>query len=79
MIDNSAAEQKKQNDLIDLVNGVLNENNPFNDQVKIEDKYIEDNLLGDTNSKNIKQVSNGVIKEISFDDNIEIPSEVAVD
>ena len=54
MIDNSAAEQKKQNDLIDLVNGVLNENNSFNDQVKIEDKYIEDNLLGDTNSKNIK-------------------------
>ena len=38
-------------------------------------------MFDDTHSKNIKRVSNGVMEEINFDDNIEIPSddEVAVD
>ena len=38
-------------------------------------------MLDDTNAKDIKKVSDGVIKEINFGDNIEIPSdaEVAVD
>ena len=73
--------KKNQNDLIDLVDDVLDENNPFNDLIKTEDIYIEDNLFDDTNSKDIKKVSDGVIKEINFDDNIEIPSDdkVAID
>ena len=43
--------------------------------------YIEDDLSDDTDSKDIKNVSDGVIKEINFGNNIEIPSddEVAVD
>ena len=36
VIDNAATEQKKQNDLKDLVDDVLNENNPFNDKMKTE-------------------------------------------
>ena len=73
--------KKNQNDLIDLVDDVLDENNPFNDLIKTEDTYIEDNLFDDTNSKDIKKVSDGVIKEINFNDNIEIPSDdkVAID
>ena len=35
-IDNAATEQKKQNDLKDLVDDVLDENNPFNDKIKTE-------------------------------------------
>ena len=48
--------KKTQNDLIDLVDNVLDENNPFNNKIKTEDIYIEDNLFDDTNSKDIKKV-----------------------
>ena len=42
--------------------------------------YLEQ-LVWNTRSKNVKRVSNGVMEEINFDDNIEILSddEVAVD
>ena len=33
-IDNAVTEQKKQNDLIDLVDDVLDENNRYNDKIK---------------------------------------------
>ena len=33
-IDSAATEQKKQNDLIDLVDDVLDENNRYNDKIK---------------------------------------------
>ena len=71
--------QKK--DLLDLIDDVLDENNPFNNKVKTEDIYIEDNLFDDTDSKDIKKVSDGAIKKINFGDNIETPSddEVALD
>ena len=73
--------KKTQNDLINLVYDVLDENNPFNDLIKTEDIYIKDNLFDDTDSKDMKKVSDSVIKEINFDDNIEIPSDdkMAVD
>ena len=73
--------KKNQNDLINLVYDVLDENNPFNDLIKTEDIYIKDNLFDDTDSKDIKKFSDSVIKEINFDDNIEIPSDdkMAVD
>ena len=60
---------------------MLDENNLFNDQIKTESIYIEVNLFDDTDSKNIKKVSDGVIKKINFDNNIEIPSddEMAID
>ena len=34
----------KKNDLIDLVDDMLDGNNPFNDQINSENIYIEDNL-----------------------------------
>ena len=33
-IDNAGTKQKKQNDLIDLVDDVLDENNRYNDKIK---------------------------------------------
>ena len=48
-IDNAVTEQKKQNDPKDLVDDVLDENNPFNNKINTENIYIEDNLFNDTN------------------------------
>ena len=47
-IDNAVTEQKKQNDPKDLVDDVLDENNPFNNKINTENIYIEDNLFNDT-------------------------------
>ena len=58
--------KKTQNDLIDLVDNVLDENNPFNNKIKTEDIYIEENLFDDTDSKDIKKVSDGAIKKNEF-------------
>ena len=54
-IDNAVTEQEKQNDLKDLVDDVLDENNPFNNKINTEDIYINDNLFNDTDSKGIKK------------------------
>ena len=51
---------------------MLDENNLFNDQIKTEDRYIDDNLFDDTDSKDKNKVSDGVINEINFGGNIEI-------
>ena len=57
VIGNAATEQKKKkkNDLIDLVDDMLHENNPFNDQINTKGKYIKVNLFDDTDSKDIKK------------------------
>ena len=34
---------------------MLDENNPFSDQIKTEGIYIKDKLFDDTNSKDIKK------------------------
>ena len=52
--DHAATEpKKKQNELIDLVDDALDENNPFNNKIKREDIYTEDNLFDDTDSNDI--------------------------
>ena len=38
-------------DFIDLVDDVLDENNPFNNKIKTKDIYTEDNLFDDTHSQ----------------------------
>ena len=64
--------KKIQDGLLNLVDDVLDENNLFNDQIKTEDRYIDDNLFDDTDSKDKNKVSDGVINEINFGGNIEI-------
>ena len=67
VIENAATEQKrKQNDLIDLVDDVLHENNPFNNKIKTEYIYTEENLFDDTDSKDIKIVFGDVTEEKSL-------------
>lgn len=60
---------KKTHDIFSLINYTLDENNPFNDELKTEDIYIEDNLLDDTDQRNIKKVSENIISEINPPDN----------
>ena len=54
-IDNAATEQKKQNDVVDLIDDVfvLDENNPFSKIIKTgtEDIFIDDDLFDDTDQK----------------------------
>ena len=64
--------KKIQDGLLNFVDDVLDENNLFNDQIKTEDRYIDDNLFDDTDSKDKNKVSDGVINEINFGGNIEI-------
>ena len=59
--------KKIKGGLINLVDDVLDKNNLFNDQI-----HIEDNLFDDTDSKDKNKVSDGVVNEINFGDNIEI-------
>ena len=60
-MDNTAAEQKKQNDIFGLNDDILDENNPFNDQLETEDIYIEDDLFDDTDQRDIKKVSEDIV------------------
>ena len=48
--------------LIDLVDDVLDENNPFNSKIKTGDIYTEDNLLDNNDSKDTKKVSDNPLK-----------------
>ena len=60
-MDNTAAEQKKQNDIFGLNDDILDENNPFNDQLETEDIYIEDDLFDDTDQRDIKKISEDIV------------------
>ena len=54
--------KKSKMTLIDLVDDVLDENNPFNGKIKTGDIYIEDNLLDNNDSKDTKKVSDNPLK-----------------
>ena len=60
-IGNGATEQKKLNDIIDLIDDVLDENNPFKVRVKTQDLFIDDDFFDDTDQNDIKKVSEYVL------------------
>ena len=70
---------KKKYDLIDLGDDVLDENNPFNNKIKT--RHILKTICLMIPTQKAKKVSDAVIREINFGNNIEIPSddEVAID
>ena len=68
-INNVATEQKKQNDLIDLVHYVLDQNNPFNDR-KTENINKEDDWFDDNDSKDIKKVSDDTVETTNLIDGV---------
>ena len=55
-IDNAATEQKKQNDIIDLIDDVLDESNPFNTmKTETEDIFTDDDLINDNDQNEVKK------------------------
>ena len=71
--DNAATEQKQQNEIIDLVDDVIDENNPFSD-METDDIYIEDVLFDSNNATDIKDTATNIVETINLDDDIDIPS-----
>ena len=71
--------KKKQNHFIDIFDDVLDEDNPFNDTMKTEYVFIDDNLLDDTEQKEIKQVPEDVLQDLNIDQNkalfVDLPEE----
>ena len=63
--------KKKQNDIIDLIDDVLDEGNPFNGTIKTEpeDTFIDDCLLYNTNQKEIKNISKVILQDTNLDQN----------
>ena len=55
-VNNAATEQKIQTDAINLIDDILNENNPFRN-VNSEDIWIEENLFDDSDRQNVNNVS----------------------
>ena len=70
--------KKKQNYFIDLFDDMLDEDNSFNDTMKTEDTFIDDNLFDDTDQKEIK-VSEHVLQNVNIDQNeplfVDLPEE----
>ena len=58
---------------------MLDEDNPFNDAMKTEDIFIDDNLFDDTSQKEIKIFSEDVLQDMNIDQNkplfIDLPEE----
>ena len=73
-VNDTATEQKKQNEVITLFDNILDENNPFNNR-KTDDIYIEDDLFENNDSQDIKNISSDLIETIGFSDNIGISSD----
>ena len=61
--------QTKKNDFIDLFDDTLDEDNHFNDTMKTEDIFIDDNLFDGTDQKEIKNVSEDVLQNTNLDQN----------
>ena len=61
--------QTKKNDFIDLFDDTLDEDNYFNDTMKTEDIFIDDNLFDGTDQKEIKKVSEDVLQNTNLDQN----------
>ena len=62
--------KKNKMTLIDLVDDVLDENNPFNGKIKTEDIYLEDNLFDDNDSKDIKKVSDNATEDVNLNNDV---------
>ena len=59
-VNNGATEQKPQTDAINLIDDILDEDNPFNNVVT-EDIWIEDDIFDNDNTQAIKNISKEII------------------
>ena len=75
-VNSAATVQKIQADAINLIDDILNENNPFKN-INTEDIWIEENQFDNNDRQNVKSVSKEIIDTVnpindiaSFDDNV---------
>ena len=76
-VNDAATEQKKQDDVIKLIDDILDEDNPFKN-INTEDIWIEGNLFDNNDKEATKEVSKDVIdttNDITTPDN---PTETIV-
>ena len=76
-IDNAATEQKKQNDIIGLIDDELDESNPFNTmKTETEHIFIDDDLINDNDQKKVYE---DVLQDTNLDQNevlfVDLPKE----
>ena len=67
-VNDAAKEQKSQTDAIDLIDYILDENNPFKNSLIFEDIWIEDDFFDNKDSQVIKETSKEIINDVIFDD-----------
>ena len=75
-----ATEQKKQNEVTDLIDYVINDDNPLKNR-DTEDIYIEDDLFDTKDTTDIKDTASSIIKAMNLDNDIDVPSDdrIAID
>ena len=66
-INEAVTEQKKQNQITDLVDDIIDESNPFQN-IDTEDMWIEDDIFDNTDNQNIVDVSKDILKDIKESD-----------
>ena len=63
-VNDAAKEQKSQTDAIDLIDYILDENNPFKNSLSFEDIWIEDDFFDNKDSQVIKETSKEIIDDV---------------
>ena len=77
---NAVTDEKQQNEIIDLIDNVLDENNPLSD-IKTDEIYIEDDLFDNNDMTEIKVTATNIIGTINLDNDDDISSDdgIAID
>ena len=76
-INDVATEQKKQNEISDLVDYIIDERNPFQD-IGTEDIWIEDDIFDNKDDQDIVDVSKDTLKGIKENDPY-LPTDAIID
>ena len=76
-INDVATEQKKQNEISDLVDYIIDERNPFQD-IGTEDIWIEDDIFDNKDDQDIVDVSKDTLKGIKENDPY-LPTDTIID
>ena len=73
-VNDAATQRKKDNEIVDLVDDIKDEDNPFNNIFKTDPEgiFIDDNLFGDfdqNDKKDIKMVSDDILQDKNLNQN----------
>ena len=80
-INDASTEQKKQNEITDLVDNIIDESNPFQD-IGTEDIWIEDDIFDNNDDQSIVDVSKDILQGINENDpylDFKIPTSTIID